>query len=173
MTIMLNELLLAEVEREATATRKSLERVPEGKNDWKPHAKSMPLGYLATLCANIFAWIDLVLNQDELDIAPKDGPKHAPPAWKSRNELLQQLDGSVNKAKAALMKASDQRLLNTRWKLLAGGHQMSNQTRYEAIRDGVLNHSAHHRGQLTVYLRLNEAKVPSIYGPSGDEKFSG
>jgi uncharacterized damage-inducible protein DinB len=167
--MMLNELLIEEVEREAVATRKSLERVPEGKNDWKPHTKSMSLGNLANLCAGIFGWVELVLNQDELDIAPKDGPKHAPSPWKSRNELLRQLDAGVAKAKMALRNASDDRLLKTRWKLLDGGHEMSNQTRYEAIRDGVLNHSAHHRGQLTVYLRLNEAKVPSIYGPSGDE----
>ena len=75
----------------------------------------------------------------------------------------------MKKGRETLLKASDDRLLNTRWKLLAAGREMSNQTRYEAIRDGVLNHMAHHRGQLTVYLRLNEQKVPAIYGPSADE----
>jgi uncharacterized damage-inducible protein DinB len=165
----ITELLVAELDREAVGIRKTLERVPEGKNDWKPHAKSMPLGALASLVANIPAWLDMIVNMDELDINPKDGPKFKPQEWKTRRDLLEQFESSLKKGRAVLQQTTDDRLLNTKWRMLAGGKVMSEQTRYVAIRDGVLNHMAHHRGQLTVYLRLNEEKVPALYGPSADE----
>src|SRR6266568_6477030 len=104
----LTELLLAELDREAIGIRKSLERVPEGKNDWKPHPKSMPLGNLATIVATIPAWIDMVVNLDELDIAPVDGPKFKPPEWKTRRELLEQFEASLKKGREVLQKASDE-----------------------------------------------------------------
>lgn len=166
---MITELLLAELDREALGSRKTLERVPEGKNDWKPHEKSMPLGYLATLVANIPAWLDMVLSLDELDFNPPGGPKFKPPAWKTRRDLLEQFEASLKKGREALGKTSDDRLLHTNWRILSAGKLMSEQPRYVAIRDTVLNHMAHHRGQLTVYLRLNGEKVPAIYGPSADE----
>lgn len=165
----ITELLLAELDREAIGIRKTLERVPEEKNDWKPHDKSMPLGALATLVANIPAWLDLVVNIDELDINPPGGSKFRPPTWRTRRDLLEQFDASLKKGREVLKNTTDDRLFNTKWRMLSGGKLMSEQSRYEAIRDGVLNHMAHHRGQLTVYLRLNEAKVPAIYGPSADE----
>lgn len=165
----LTELLLEELDREAVGSRKALQHVPEGKNDWKPHEKSMPLGYLATIVATIPAWIDMVVNMDELDIKPPGGPKFMPPAWKTRKDLLEQFENSLKKGREVLQKTTDDRLLNTKWRMLAAGEFMSEQPRYVAIRDGVLNHMAHHRGQLTVYLRLNEEKVPAIYGPSADE----
>jgi len=163
------ELLLAELDREAIGIRKALENVPEGKNDWKPHEKSMPLGALATLVANIPAWLDMVVNMDELDINAPGGPQFRPPAWKTRRDLIQQFESSLKKGREVLENTTDEHLFNTRWKLLSGGRPMSEQQRYVAIRDGVLNHMAHHRGQLTVYLRLNDEKVPAIYGPSADE----
>jgi uncharacterized damage-inducible protein DinB len=165
----ITELLLAELDREAVGIRKTLERVPEGKNDWKPHDKSMPLGALATIVANIPAWLDMVVNMDELDINPPGGSQYRPPAWKTRRDLLEQFEVSLKKGREVLKNTTDDRLLNTKWRMLSGGKLMSEQSRYEAVRDGVLNHMAHHRGQLTVYLRLNEAKVPAIYGPSADE----
>jgi uncharacterized damage-inducible protein DinB len=165
----ITELLLAELDREAVGIRKTLERVPEGKNDWKPHDKSMPLGALATIVANIPAWLDMVVNMDELDINPPGGSKYRPPVWKTRRDLLDQFETSLKKGREVLNNTTDDRLLNTKWRMLSGGKLMSEQSRYEAVRDGVLNHMAHHRGQLTVYLRLNEAKVPAIYGPSADE----
>ena len=165
----ITELLLAELDREAVGTRKTLERMPEGKNDWKPHEKSMPLGYLATMVATIPAWLDLVVNMDELDINPPAGPKFKPPEWKTRRDLLEQFEASLKKGREVLQKTTDDRLLNTNGRMLAAGKLMSEQPRYVAIRDGVFNHMAHHRGQLTVYLRLNEEKVPAIYGPSADE----
>ena len=167
--MQMTELLLAELDREAVGIRKALERVPEGKNDWKPHEKSMPLGYLATIVANIPAWLDMVVNMDELDINPVGGSKFKPPEWKTRSELLQQFEASLKKGRDVLQKTNDDRLFNTNWRMLAAGKVMSDQPRYVAVRDGVLNHMAHHRGQLTVYLRLLGEKVPSIYGPSADE----
>ncbi len=165
----ITELLLAELDREAVGIRKTLQNVPEGKNDWKPHEKSMPLGALATIVANIPAWVDMVVSMDELDINPPGGPKFKPQPWKTRSDLLEQFENSLKKGREVLQKTTDDRLLNTKWRMLAAGKLMSEQTRYEAIRDGVLNHMAHHRGQLTVYLRLNQEKVPAIYGPSADE----
>jgi uncharacterized damage-inducible protein DinB len=166
----ITELLLEELDREADGIRKTLQRVPEGKNDWKPHEKSMPLGALATIVATIPAWLDMVVNVDELDINPPGGSQYRPPAWKTRKELLDQFEASLKKGRQVLQNTTDDRLLNTKWRMLSGGKPMSEQTRYVAIRDSVLNHMAHHRGQLTVYLRLNEATVPAIYGPSADEK---
>jgi uncharacterized damage-inducible protein DinB len=165
----ITDLLLAELEREAVGIRKTLERVPEGNNDWKPHEKSMALGHLATIVATIPGWVDLIVNQDELDIDPVDGPKYRPQGWKTRQELLEQFEASLKKAREVLQQTNDDRLLNTKWRMLAAGKVMSERTRYEAIRDGVFNHMAHHRGQLTVYLRLKGEKVPAIYGPSPDE----
>jgi len=167
MTI--TELLLAELDREAVAIRKTLERVPEGKNDWKPHPKSMPLGSLATIVANIPGWLDMVVNLDELNINPSGGSKYRPQEWRTRRDLLDQFEASLKRGREVLQKTTDDHLLNTKWRMLAAGKMMSEQPRYVAIRDGVLNHMAHHRGQLTVYLRLNEEKVPAIYGPSADE----
>ena len=167
--MQITELLLAELDREAVGIRKTRERVPEGKNEWKPHEKSMPLGALATIVATIPAWLDMVVNMDELDINPPGGPKFKPQPWKTRRDLLEQFEASLKKGREVLQKTTDNRLLNTKWRMLAAGKLMSEEPRYVAIRDGVLNHMAHHRGQLTVYLRLNDAKVPAIYGPSADE----
>jgi uncharacterized damage-inducible protein DinB len=163
------ELLLAELDREAVGSRKALECVPEGKNDWKPHERSMPLGSLATIVATIPAWLDMVVNMDELDINPPGGPKFKPQPWKTRRDLLDQFEASLKKGRQVLEETTDDHLFNTKWRMLSGGKLMSEQQRYMAIREGVLNHMAHHRGQLTVYLRMNEEKVPAIYGPSADE----
>ncbi len=170
MSLKMKDLFLAELKKEADGTRKALERVPEGQNDWRPHPKSMPLGYLASLVATMPEWIDYMINRDELDFAPVGENPARPKEWTSRSELLAKLDAALAKADAALSGTTDEHLLTT-WKLKAGGHLISEDPRYINIRHGVLNHWAHHRGQLTVYLRLNEAAVPAIYGPSADERF--
>jgi uncharacterized damage-inducible protein DinB len=95
---------------------------------------------------------------DELDINPPGGPKFKPPEWKTQRDLLEQFEASLKKGREVLQNTSDDRLLNTKWRMLAGGKLMSEQPRYVAIRDGVLNHMAYHRGQLTVYLRLTGEK---------------
>src|SRR4051794_4270029 len=151
----ISELLVAELDREAEGIRKTLERVPEGKNDWKPHDKSMPLGSLATIVATIPAWLEMAVNMDELDINPPGGSKYSPPQWKTRQELLDQFEASLQKGREVLKHTTDDHLFNTKWRMLSGGKLVSEQPRYIAVRDGVLNHMAHHRGQLTVYLRLN------------------
>ena len=164
----LTDLFLADLEREVPASRRVLERVPDGSYDWKPHPKSMQMGYLSTLVATMPSWIDSMVNQDELDFAPKGGSKYKAPELRTGSELVQALEESVAKARAALKGTTDEHLMTT-WRLLAGGHVVAEIPRHIQIRDGVLNHWAHHRGQLTVYLRLNDVPVPSVYGPTADE----
>jgi uncharacterized damage-inducible protein DinB len=167
----MTEWFLAELESEAAKSRRVLERVPTGKRDWKPHERSMELGYLSELVANIPSWAGLAITQDELDIAPKDGPKHKPVPLNTGAELVAALDKAVAQAREALQKTSDAHL-QTPWRLLAGGQLAFEQPRHQVIRDTFL-HSAHHRGQMTVYLRLLGSKVPSVYGPTADDRSFG
>lgn len=162
------EMFLGELERESNGTRRTLERVPEGRNHWKPHEKSMELGYLAGLVASMPGWIPMMVNKDAMDITSPEGAKYKPQAWTSSKDLARLLDQSLAEARAALKDATDEHLIKP-WKFVVGGHVVSETPRYIAIRDSVLNHMAHHRGQLTVYLRLCGAPVPAVYGPSADE----
>jgi len=160
------ELLLAEMEREAVGTRHALERVPEGRDDWKPHEKSMPLGYLAALVATIPSWAAAIIKQDELDLSAPG--EYGTQSTGTNRELLEAFEGALDKAREALATATDEHLM-TPWRLLVQGQVVMEQPRYVAIRDSAFNHLAHHRGQLTVYLRLNDIPVPSLYGPTADE----
>ena len=163
----LTEHLLEELEREAARTRLAVENVPLGRDDWKPHEKSMPLGRLAGLVASMPSWISLVIDQDELDLTPPPGQgQYQQP---ETGKLAEALDGHVEKARQSLRQTTDEYLMTTNWRLKAGGQVVMNQPRYVVLRD-TLNHLAHHRGQLTVYLRLTGAKVPAIYGPSADDQ---
>jgi uncharacterized damage-inducible protein DinB len=164
----MTELFLGELDREAAITRRALERVPEGRYDWKPHQKSMALGTLAQLCASMPSWIDMIVNQDELDLNPPNGKKYEQPKLNTKRELVEAHDKNVAGAREALAKTTDEHLL-TNWRMLVGGRVVDENLRHIVLRDSVFNHLAHHRGQLTVYLRLNEASVPEIYGPSADE----
>jgi len=164
----LTDLLLAELDREAAGTRSALQRLPEGHNDWKPHPKSMPLGYLASLVATMPSWVVSMVKQDELDLRSPEASKFKPLEWNKRGELLAAHDACVAEAREALENTTDDHLM-TSWKLKVGDHVASENVRHIMIADSVFNHLAHHRGQLTVYLRLNEASVPAIYGPSADE----
>jgi len=163
----LNELFLAELDREAPRTRRALENVPLGRDDWKPHTKSMALGRLAGLVASMPSWIPLVIDQDSLDLSPPSGGgQYQQP---STDQLVAVHDKHVAKARESLSKAKDDFLLTTNWKLLVAGKVVSDEPRHVVLRD-TLNHLAHHRGQLTVYLRLNDKNVPAIYGPSADDQ---
>jgi uncharacterized damage-inducible protein DinB len=167
----MTEWFLAELASEAAKTRRVLEQVPEGKRDWKPHDRSMPFGYLAELVATIPSWVGMAITLNELDIAPKDGPKYKPEPMNTSAQLVAALDKTVAQAREALENTDDAHL-KTGWRLLAGGHVALEQPRQEVIRDTFL-HSAHHRGQMTVYLRLLGLKVPSVYGPTADDKSFG
>ena len=162
----LTESFLAELDREAPRTRRTLEQVPLGKDDWKPHAKSMPLARLAGLVASMPSWISLIIDKDELDINPPGGGQYQQPTIDS---LVKVHDDLVAKAKESLSKTNDDYLMTTKWKLLVKGNVVAEYPRYIVLRD-TLNHLAHHRGQLTVYLRLNDRTVPAIYGPSADDQ---
>lgn len=164
----LTEFFLAQLEREAATTRMALERVPEGHNDWKPHPRSMPLGYLAALCATMPAWIASILEQDEFDMASSGASRFKPIEWRSRQQLLATLEACVTEARDALQTTNDEHLLTT-WRFVVGGHVASENPRHVMIEDSVFSHLAHHRGQLTVYLRLSKSSVPALYGPSADE----
>ena len=130
----------------------------------------MAMGPLAMMVATMPEWIGMMIHMNELDIAPKGGSSsYTPPApMKTGRELVKGLDAAAEKGRAALEGTTDQHLM-THWKLLSGGKVMQDTPRYVQIRDGVLNHWVHHRGQLSVYLRLAGAKIPWIYGPSSDE----
>jgi len=164
----LTELLLSQLEREAALTRLALERVPEDHNDWKPHDKSMPLGYLASLVATMLSWIEMMVTLDEFDLKSPAAAKFKPLEWKKRTELITALNSGTEEARKVLRSTTDEHLLKS-WKLRIGEHVASESPRHIMIADSVFSHLAHHRGQLTVYLRLNEASVPALYGPSADE----
>jgi len=164
----LSQLFLDQLENEAKSTRRVLERVPEGRNDWKPHEKSMTFGYLSALVAKMPAWIAMMVDRDEYELASQDA-KFQPLEAKSNHELLQAFDEAVAIGRRALHQASDEHLMKN-WKFLVHGQVATESPRYVALRDAMFSHWAHHRGQLTVYLRLNDAAVPAIYGPSADER---
>ena len=161
------EWILAQLESEAPRTRRALERVPEGRDDWKPHERSMPLGRLAMLVATMPTWINLIINRDDLDIAPQAGSNVDQTPLRTPAELVQALDKGVSEARQALQNTTDEHLRKN-WKLLVAGKVVSEEPREVVLRDTMM-HLSHHRGQLTVYLRLNEVPVPSIYGPTADD----
>ena len=164
----LTEFFLAQLDREVSSSRAALLRVPEGHNDWKPHERSMSLGYLASLVATMPSWIVSMVKQDEFDLKSPEAAKFKPLEWQKREQLIAAHDAAAAEARAALQSTTDEHLL-TNWRLAVGGHVVSENPRHVMIADSVYSHLAHHRGQLTVYLRLNEASVPALYGPSADE----
>lgn len=164
----LSQSLLPEFDHEMANTRKTLERVPSDKFDWKPHAKSMAMGGLATHLGNIPTWVNYTIGQDSLDLAPEGQPLPATELAKSEAELLSTFDENVAKARAAIDGASDEELFQP-WTLLSNGSQILTLPKIAVLRSFVMNHLIHHRAQLGVYLRLNDIPVPSIYGPSADE----
>lgn len=164
----ITDYLLAELERETRRTRAVLAEVPAGQYEWKPHEKSMKLGYLADMVATIPTWIVMQVQREELDIAPTDGARPPRESYTTSAALVQALDTSLESARAALAATSDDHL-KTNWKLKARGAVAQEAPRYEMIQD-TFNHWAHHRGQLTVYLRLLGEKVAATYGPSADDQ---
>lgn len=166
MTI--GQSMLMEFEEEMKNTRKVLERVDDTQWDWKPHAKSGSVGWLAGHIATMPGWITMTLQTEELDYAPVNGPSYEPPKIENRQQLLAELDKNVSEARTALANVSDADIMKD-WTLLAGGHKIFTLPRVACIRSMVLNHIIHHRAQLTVYYRLLGIPVPGLYGPSADE----
>jgi uncharacterized damage-inducible protein DinB len=164
----LTEFFREELDREVERSRKALEHVPDGKYQWKPHERSMIFGYLADMVATIPTWITMEINRDELDIAPTEGQGTKKVPKESSADLLKALDESAAEARDALAKTTDEHL-ETNWKLLARHNVVWEGSRKEMIQD-TINHWVHHRGQMTVYLRLMGEKVPAIYGPSADDQ---
>ena len=158
------DALLPEFDREMTTTRKVLERVPDQSLGWKPHAKSFSLGELATHVASLPTWGAETLNKSELDV----GTSRPPGALASRAEMLAAFDTSTAAARAALAGRSDAELMSM-WTLKRNGTTLFSMPKAVVLRSFVLSHLIHHRGQLSVYLRLLDVPVPSIYGPSADE----
>src|SRR5712691_7512055 len=164
----LAELLLPEFDEEMTATRRVLERVPDGQASWKPHPKSMTLGRLATLVAELPGWAVNVITRDELDIMPPGGPPPKFEALDRTARILELFDHNAATARAALAGASDAEFKEP-WAFKVAGRTVATNPKFTVYRRTVLNHLVHHRGQLTVYLRLNDALVPAVYGPTADE----
>ena len=158
------DALLPEFDHEMSVTRKVLERVPLEKSDWKPHAKSMSLGQLAQHVATLPAWGSLTLNQAEFDLS--GGPQDQ--QIRDRTALLATFDRLVGETRSALTAKTDAELMAP-WVLKKDGHTIFSMPKASVWRSFVMSHVVHHRGQLSVYLRLNDVPVPSIYGPSADE----
>lgn len=157
---------LSEFDKEMASTRRLLERVPDDKGEWKPHEKSFPLGHLAQLVAGMPGWFPLILDQSELDLS--EGPGYS---FEPTSVLLQQFDAGVEKARDALTRVTGDDL-DAPWSLKMGDQVLSTQPKGEVARE-TLRHLSHHRGQLTVYLRLLDVPIPSIYGPTADEGWGG
>lgn len=166
MTI--GQSMLNEFDQEMQNTRKTLERCPDEKWNWKPHDKSGTVGWLAIHVGTIPEWISMTINTEELDYAPVNGPAYELPKIANHKELLAAFDKGSTEARAALASVSDADIVKN-WKLLAGGKEIFAMPRIACIRGMCLNHLIHHRAQLTVYYRLLGVPVPGLYGPSADE----
>jgi uncharacterized damage-inducible protein DinB len=164
----IRDALLPEFDNEMVNTRKMLERVPEDRFAWKPHAKSWALGGLATHVANIPTWAAHAMTNETFDIMPGGTPLPQTPPAASRSDLLSTFDKNVAAAHDVIAGAEDAALMKN-WSLLRHGQTILSMPRAAVLRSFVMNHLIHHRAQLGVYLRLNDVPVPGMYGPSADE----
>jgi len=165
----IKDSLLPEFDQEMAATRRTLERVPDGKNDWQPHPKSMSLGRLATHLPEIVGWVVNSLTRTELDLAPAPGQVWTAQMLGSRAELVAYFDKNRADARAAIEQSSDAGFM-VPWSLKKGSQVLMTMPRIAVYRSFCMNHLIHHRAQLGVYLRLLDVPLPSSYGPTADEK---
>ncbi len=163
------ESILPEFDMEMAGTRKTLERVPDDKFDWKAHPKSNTIGWVATHLAEIVGWVEGTLTKDTWDLNPEGGEPYQVPQLNSRQEILDLFDANVATARKRIAATPDEEFGKS-WSLLSGGHPIITMPKIGVIRTWVLNHSIHHRAHLCVYLRLNDLPVPALYGPSADEQ---
>jgi uncharacterized damage-inducible protein DinB len=163
----LSETLLPELDQEMATTRRLLERVPDDRADWKPHDKSMSLGRLATHVAELPGFVAMIFGGSEFDLASRSSG-YTPKVLNSHQEILDEFDTNVRNARAAVESADNEALMQP-WTFRRGEHVIFTLPRMAALRAIFFSHIIHHRGQLSVYLRLNDVPVPSIYGPTADE----
>jgi uncharacterized damage-inducible protein DinB len=162
------ETILPEFDRETASTRKVLERVPDDKLDWQPHAKSHTIGWNANHLGEILGWVPVWLAAPSWDFAPVGGEPYQSPKRTSRQEILDLFDRNVAAARKAIAAVQDDQMTQP-WSLVKAGTPIFTMPRATVIRSFILNHLIHHRAILCVYLRLNNIPVPGMYGPSGDE----
>jgi uncharacterized damage-inducible protein DinB len=166
--VTIAEELIFDFDHEMATTRKVLARVPEQAAGWKPHTKSTAMGELAAHVAGIARWTAAIFEGAETDFMGPSGAGYAVPRFESTARLLEIFDDNVKLGRAAILGASDADMRG-KWTLRAGANTIFTLPRKAAVRSFILSHSIHHRGQLSVYLRLNDVPVPSIYGPTADE----
>ncbi|MGB9459175.1 MAG: DinB family protein [Bryobacteraceae bacterium] len=164
--MLIRDALLPEFDQEMATTRRLLERIPDDKFSFKPHPKSMDMASLATHLTELVNWVPDTIGKDSIDLAAFDPSARKIAA--SRAELLTMFDKSVATARAALAKAENDQLMQP-WSLKSGEKVFFTMPKVVVLRSFVFNHGVHHRGQLSVYLRLNDIPVPAMYGPSADE----
>jgi len=161
----LSTLLIQELKQESESTRKILSRVPDTQNDWKPHEKSFTLARLAAHVAEMPQWAARIIDADDFDFMANP---YKSISFETNAELMDFFELKLNEAIASLQNASDEKLMQ-QWTFRRGEHVITQNTRYASIRGWLFNHMIHHRGQLSVYLRLLDVPVPGIYGPSADD----
>jgi uncharacterized damage-inducible protein DinB len=164
----IGQAMLPEFDQEMASTRKTIERVPDDKLNWKAHPKSNTIGWVMGHLVEIPGWVEGTLAGDSWDINPPGGEPYRTPQYKSRAEALADFDKNVASARKAIEKVSDAELMKN-WSLLSGGQVLMTMPKIAVLRGFVLNHTIHHRAHLLVYLRLNDVPVPGMYGPSGDD----
>jgi len=161
--------LLPELDQELAKTRKTLERVSMRRSDWKPHERSFSMGELANHISRLLWWGTETMETESLDLAPEGREMDAPPVAETSEALLAAFDEGARSFRQAVAQASDE-AFTLPWTLFRAGQPLLTLPRVAVLRNLILNHMIHHRGQLTVYLRMTGASVPARYGPSGDEQ---
>jgi uncharacterized damage-inducible protein DinB len=165
----LAKILLSELDQEAATTRRCIERFSDDQLGWKPHEKSMSVRQLISHLAEIPGWTAGVLQKESLDLMPPGGGGYQPAHYATVAETVEAFDRVIAKCRENLLAITDESIFGQPWSLLAGGEKIFTLPRAAVMRVFVLSHLIHHRGQLSVYLRLLDIPVPSIYGPSADE----
>jgi uncharacterized damage-inducible protein DinB len=167
VSTVIRDALLPELEQELATTRTVLAAVPEAHTGYRPHPKSMTLGELSLHVANVLTWLPLTLERTELDLQPATGPEWPPPVFASAAATLARFEENARAARTALGAATDADLA-VPWTLKKAGRELFTLPRAACVRSFVMNHLIHHRGQLTVYLRLCDVPLPPVYGPTAD-----
>jgi len=166
--VSIAQALLPEFDHEMANTRKFLSRIPDDKLDWKAHEKSWDLRSITTHLANMPKWTVMTMTDTSFDMAPLGGEQIREEPIDSVEGALEMFDANVAAAREAIANAGDEAMM-TSWSLLKGGEEIISMPRIAVLRSFIMNHMIHHRGQVTVYLRLNDLPVPALYGPSADE----